>query len=236
MKKLILCCAFIPFFFAQVFGQNTGEIKGTVYDSQNKQTLPGASVYVKVGDNLIGVLSDLNGNYTIKPLSAGIYNVTIKYTGMETVIINNVTVDPAKITYIDDMYLAEAVITIGGNMPIIYGYTDPIIDPDPKITIRPKQFKDIAGNTNINKIISSMTSEVMVSENDELYFRGSRSDNFVYIVDGVKSIDGQAHIPSGAIGSMTVYTGGVPAAYGDFTGGVVVIESMGYFDWLNSRR
>ncbi len=236
MKKLILCCAFIPFFFAQVFGQNSGEIKGTVYDSHNKQTLPGASVYVKVGDNLIGVLTDLNGNYTIKPLAAGVYNLTIKYTGMETVIINDVTVDPAKITYIKDMYLADAVITVDGEIPVIYAYTDPLIEPDHRITIRPKQFKEMAGSTNINNIVSSTTSEIMVTENQELYFRGARSDNFVYIVDGVKSIDGQAHIPSNAIGSLTVYTGGVPAAYGDFTGGVIVIESMGYFDWLNMQK
>ncbi|MEI6124232.1 MAG: carboxypeptidase-like regulatory domain-containing protein [Bacteroidota bacterium] len=236
MKKLILCCALISFLFAQSFAQNTGEIKGTIYDETSKQTLPGASVYVKVGDNLVGVLTDLNGNYTIKPLNAGIYNVTIKYTGMETVIINNVNVSPAKITFIDDQYLAEVVITLDKDIATIIEWKDKIIDPDPKFTIRPKEFKSIAGNTDLTKIISSMSSDIMVTENKELYFRGSRNDNFVYIVDGVKSSDGQAHIPSLAIGSITVYTGGVPAAYGDFTGGCVVIESMGYFDWLNSQK
>jgi len=38
------------------------------------------------------------------------------------------------------------------------------------------------------------------------------------------------------IGNMTVYTGGVPAKYGDFTGGVVVIESKSYSDYVIEKR
>jgi hypothetical protein len=35
---------------------------------------------------------------------------------------------------------------------------------------------------------------------------------------------------------MTVYAGGIPARYGDFTGGVIVVETMGYFDWLKMQQ
>ena len=236
MKKFILCCALIPFLLAQSFSQNTGEIKGKVYDSQNKQTLPGAYVYVKVGDNMIGTATDINGNFTIKPLNAGIYTIFYKYTGKQTAEVKDVPVDPARITFMDDKYLDDTVFSVGGEEAVITAFRDKIIDPEPKITIRPKEIKEIAGKNDINLIIKSMTSQVMVTENKELYFRGARNDNFVYIIDGVKSPDGKAHIPSGAIGSLTVYTGGVPAQYGDFTGGCIVIESIGYFDWLNSQK
>jgi outer membrane receptor protein involved in Fe transport len=43
-----------------------------------------------------------------------------------------------------------------------------------------------------------------------------------------------ARIPSSAIGSISVYTGGLPAKYGDTTGGVVVIETKSYMDLYNA--
>ena len=38
-------------------------------------------------------------------------------------------------------------------------------------------------------------------------------------------------IPGIAVGSVKVYTGGIPAAYGDVTGGVIVVETKSYFDY-----
>jgi len=69
-----------------------------------------------------------------------------------------------------------------------------------------------------------------------LYFRGERSQAVLYIVDGVKTMDGRLGIPGSAIGHLTVYSGGVPAKYGDFTGGVVVIETQSYFDIVSQRN
>jgi hypothetical protein len=42
--------------------------------------------------------------------------------------------------------------------------------------------------------------------------------------------------PSMAIGSIMVYTGGVPSKYGDYSGGVVVVETMSYFDWVAQQE
>jgi hypothetical protein len=46
----------------------------------------------------------------------------------------------------------------------------------------------------------------------------------------MKSITGDIGIPGQAIGSLKVYTGGVPARYGDLSGGVIVVETKSYFD------
>jgi hypothetical protein len=35
---------------------------------------------------------------------------------------------------------------------------------------------------------------------------------------------------------MVIYTGGIPAKYGDTMGGVVVLETKGYFDLLRERK
>jgi len=49
-------------------------------------------------------------------------------------------------------------------------------------------------------------------------------------------VNSSAMIPTRGIGNMTVYSGGVPAKYGDFTGGVIIVESEGYFSWMNKKR
>ena len=41
--------------------------------------------------------------------------------------------------------------------------------------------------------------------------------------------------PAVAISSYSVYTGGLPAKYGDTSGGVIEIETKSYFDLYNQR-
>ena len=71
---------------------------------------------------------------------------------------------------------------------------------------------------------------------DGLFFRGSRSENMCYFVDGVKLGARLSGVPNDAISSMSVYTGGLPARYGDVTGGVVAIETKSYFDLYQQRN
>ena len=86
------------------------------------------------------------------------------------------------------------------------------------------------------KLASTITPGVYKSPtSDDLYFKGARADAMVYFVDGVKmsSLKG---VPPDAINSISVYTGGVPAKYGDFTGGVIAIETKTYFDLYQQRQ
>ena len=228
MKKLFICCAFFLFLAAQVFGQNTGTIKGRLYDDETKQSLPGANIVISGGNSNIGCLTDVDGYYVIKPLSPGRYSIKISYMGYETVIVDNILVNPGEITFMDDIFVSMEGKTLTGVEK--KEYIDPLIKIVPVNVLRPNEYKGIAGKRDLTSIISKMNSDIYSSEQGELFFRGARSDNFVYIVDGVKSIDGQANIPSLAIGSISVYTGGVPANYGDFTGGCIVIETKSFYE------
>jgi hypothetical protein len=230
MKKLIAFSAVIVVMAAQCIAQGTGEIKGRLFDEKTKQTLPGAYVIVKNGIINTGTVTDNNGDYSVKSLSSGKYTLIISYMGYKSDTINEVLVNPGNITRMDDLYVSKEGIMVGGKLVEIIEQRDPMIRPIPIIFIRNDDMEKMAGNSKLENVLSKLTSEIYVNEDNEIYFRGSRSDNFVYIVDGVKSPDGQAHIPSGAIGSMAVYTGGVPAQYGDFTGGCIVIETKSFFD------
>ena len=81
----------------------------------------------------------------------------------------------------------------------------------------------------VASLATTMSSEVKMSEDGELMFRGARKGDMIYMLDGIKSNDVN-NVPSCAIGRMMVYTGGLPAKYGDTLGGAVVVETLSYFD------
>jgi outer membrane receptor protein involved in Fe transport len=93
------------------------------------------------------------------------------------------------------------------------------------------QFEDNPLRKNPVALIASSSPDIYKAPNsDELYFRGSRSDAMAYFVDGVKVPGRLSGVPPASIASITMYTGGLPARYGDVTGGVVAIETKSYFD------
>jgi len=208
-----------------------GTIKGTVIDSLTEAPIPYANVYVKYGDNLIGAQTDFDGTFTIKPIPSGTYNLYVSYIGYGDKIITDIAVKNDKITFQNNITLVNGreleTVVIAGEKPLV----DP--EETSSKTLDNLVLRSVADNGSINKLAAISGSDIQVSDDDkEIYFRGSRSGDALYIIDGMRMINPQAFCPSLAIGNMTVYTGGVPAKYGDFTGGVIVIETQSYFDWL----
>ena len=87
----------------------TIEIKGTVFDSK-KETMPGASVYVK-GTN-IGVITDANGKFEIKvPNEKSILVFSfVGYISQEVPVGNKAVID---VVLADDAVLLKDVVVIG---------------------------------------------------------------------------------------------------------------------------
>lgn len=217
--------------------QNTGEIQGKVFDLSSGEPLIGTSVFVRIGGSLIGTASDIDGRFTIKPLNSGIYNVEFSYMGYKEQKYTNVQVNPDKITILDPMKLAPDMAMFD-SIPVIYGWKQKLIDPeDPgKMSITATHLKNNPNLRSPLKMISTLIPGVTESRDGEgLHFRGSRTNAIAYFIDGVKQGDNFSPIPSSAIGSMTVYTGGLPAKYGDVTGGVIVIETKSFFDLYNAQ-
>lgn len=217
-----------------VFSQSGGTIKGTIVDKSTGQPIPYANVYVKYGDNLIGNVCDFDGNFTIKPIPPGEYTVYVTNLGYGEKQLMGVAVYQDKITFVKEIEL-----TAGIDVPGVDIFGDQLIDPE-ATTMRPLSAKEIAnipGKQSINTLVALTGSDIQVSDdNSEIYFRGSRSGDALYIIDGARMINPESMCPSVAIGSIQVYTGGVPAKYGDFTGGVIVIETQSYFEWLAAKE
>jgi len=236
MKKLIYTALLLFGAINLIAQSNMGTLKGKVTEEGTNSPIPFAIVSVQVGGEKIGASTDLDGKFTIKPLSPGTYNVEITSSEYNTAIVNGVAINGDKITFLNDITMTQGNMLKGFTIKV---WRKKLIDPeDTKIqTISAKDIVVLPVRTNINKIAQTMSSEISVSEDgNEIYFRGSRNGDVIYFIDGVKITGGRPLIPSAGIQAMRIYTGGIPAKYGDMMGGVIMVETKSYFDYYNAWK
>ena len=91
------------------------------------------------------------------------------------------------------------------------------------------QIENIAAPKNdVIAILIAVTPGVLATaDGKDIYMRGSRRGTTAYYIDGNKII-GSPDVPGLGISGMEILTGGVPAEYGDCTGGLVIITSKDY--------
>ncbi len=110
------------------------------------------------------------------------------------------------------------------------------VDEPNTLVIKSAELKHNALIKNPAKLIGSLTPELKTDENGQFIVRGSRAGSTATYIDGMRLTGGLGNFPGSAIKSISVYTGGVPAKYGDITGGVVVIETKSYFDYFYNSQ
>jgi len=49
-------------------GQSNGSLSGVIIESKDSIAMPGVQVYVKTKNGLVGMVTDINGHFTLKPL------------------------------------------------------------------------------------------------------------------------------------------------------------------------
>lgn len=203
-----------------------GEIRGTVTDSLTSTPLPDVIVTMQYKGGIKQQITDAEGNYAFKPLEPGTYDLTFSLLGRQTVQVSNVTLGGGGLVYVNKpMGLGHTLIDVE-----VYG--DKIdMRTDPKhVTIDKQTFRNFAGDRGIAPVMTAIIPTAYASSEKKgsgVGFRGSRTDATQYYVDGVKVI-GELNIPQMGIEEVTVITGGLPAQYGDATGGVVLITTGSY--------
>ena len=237
MKKELKILGTLFLMITSTLGFSQGEIHGKIYEKESNLPAIGATVFVEVGGNKVGTVTDIAGRYKLKPLNAGVYNLSIKLMGMNPVVMSEVLVNKDKITWIKDVSLSA---NIELNVLIIeelrYKDSERLIKvEDPTaMTMTSAEIEKSPLLREPVDLIATMPG--VTKKGDQLYFRGARSDAILYFIDGVKNRGNGLGIPSSAIGEITVYTGGIPAKYGDVTGGIVVVETKSYFDLYNANK
>ena len=221
ISKLIVVC--LLFAVGNTMAQS-GEIRGKVTDQNNGTPLSFATVAYSENGTTKGVITYLNGEYKIKPLTPGKYNLTFNYVGYSGFTLNDVQVSAEKITF------ADAALNYNNLIPPVEVFWEPpLIDPGVTAVMDIIETEEIEQSLerSITGLVANTAGVYQKDEGSSLNIRGTRENSTLYVVDGIK-MTGPFSLPKGAIAEISVITGGIPAMYGDASGGVVLITTKSY--------
>ncbi len=238
MRKLylslfvLICASAVS--FAQ---QGKGSIKGKVTDSATGEGVPFCNVLVYLNGNQVnGSTTDFDGNYTIKPIDPGTYEVEFSFVGYTTQRVNGFIVKSNKTNFLDATLSESDGIDL--EEAVVIDYAVPLIDKDGGAsggTVTREDLAKMPGRSAAS-IATTVAGVSSAGTGGELSVRGSRTSGTFYYIDGIK-VRGSTNLPKAALEEVSVITGGVPANYGDATGGIISITTRGassfYFGGLD---
>ncbi|MBR9860989.1 TonB-dependent receptor [bacterium] len=201
---------------------NFGKIQGTITDAKTKAPIAYATIIVqKDGVNKGGAYSDAEGNYAVSALEPGEYSITVKYLSYTDKVVTGVTVNANSITF-QNIEMSEGDAEKIGVVTVTAGR--PMIEKDKnQTTLSGEEIKKLP-TRDLNAIAATTSGVTQTSSG--LSFMGSRSDGNAYYVDGVRVI-GSNSVIQATQGQIDVIQSGIPAAYGDFTGGAINVTTRG---------
>ncbi|MCD6659586.1 MAG: mucoidy inhibitor MuiA family protein [Lentimicrobium sp.] len=107
---------------------NDGALKGRILDKTTKEPIPFVTITLESNNRQIaGTTSDFEGNYTIKPVASGRYDLKASFVGYKPVMVSNIVISSGKTTF-NDIYLEETVINIESLE--VADYKVPLISKD----------------------------------------------------------------------------------------------------------
>jgi outer membrane receptor protein involved in Fe transport len=207
-----------------VFSQS-GALKGKILDKTTKEPIPFANIIVENnGTQAGGTTSDFNGEYSIKPLNPGKYDIKASYVGYKPVLIRGFVVRSEKTEFQD--IIMEPTATELQTYEVV-DYKVPLISKDNTTSGQNITAEEISKMPSRN--VSSVAASVggVFSRDGEIgSMRGQREDGNVMYIDGIR-VRGSSSLPESAIEQVSVILGGVPAQYGDATGGIINVTTKG---------
>jgi len=234
MKKilvLLISCFSLSSVLAQ---SNFGKLQGKVNDAKTKKAIAYATIILeKDGIRKGGAYTDEDGKYVINALDPGNYSVTVKYLDYKDKKITDVDVFANGTKYLN-IEMSQLSAEDGGGEelgPVVIRAGKPMIEKDNNSkTIGSKDIAKLP-TRNLNAI-AGITSGANQTSGGGISFLGSRTDATAYFVDGVRVL-GSSSVPQSAQGQIEIIQSGVPAQYGDFTGGAIVITTKGPSRFVN---
>lgn len=202
----------------------TAVLTGKVVDSESKEALTGATVFI-IG-TYKGSYTDSEGRFRIEGIKAGDYSIRFSYIGYGEKVYNGIRLTNGQSTNLN-VELNSSVRTLG-EVEIVGQRT--LIDLESgqsQILIGEEEIAELSVK-NVQEIVAM---QVGVNETpDGIQIRGGRVYETAYLIDGINAQDPLAGTGFGvdvnpdAVKSVEVITGGSGAEFGDGTAGVVLTQ------------
>ena len=231
LRKLNLVLVSVLLTMSYGFSQTgLGTLKGVVSDADSGEPIPFAKVVIKQGDLIkAGAETDFDGSFQINSINAGSYDVVIsnEVEGYKSQKMTGVKISSEQITFLDDIALGKGKDVQDMEEVEVIAYKIPLINKDGGASGTTITREDIARLPVRSAAgVAGTVGGVNAQEGGGISVRGSRSDATYYYIDGIK-VRGSANLPKSAIEEVKVITGGVPANYGDVTGGIISVTTRG---------
>jgi outer membrane receptor protein involved in Fe transport len=231
---------FVSSFF--ILQQNEGNIGGKIIDSRNLQPLPGATVFVESLNR--GVAADKEGNFLLRNIPAGSYNLSFRFIGYTPVNRANVVVAPNRTTTLE---IRMNIDLIEGDEVEVRGtyFERP---RDAIISANSMDFEEIRRSpgdlVDIQRVVQVLPSVASGSDQlNEIIVRGGNPGENLFLMDHIEipnpnhfAVQGAGGGPINLLNSYMVreidfYAGAFPARYGDKASSVMNISLRnGSFD------
>jgi hypothetical protein len=211
--------------FTAMAQSSVGSLEGRILDAVNKQPLMFATVAIyKAGSESLetGTNTDIDGNYSLSNLDPGKYDVKVSYTGYGEKTIADVTVFSGEIMRLN-IELSEGIDV----QEVVVVWVEPLIRTDNTTQGKKITSEDISNlpSKSINGIVSTTAGVTSTDDGQGFNVRGGRENSTIVYVDGVRYNSNQ--IPQTEVEQLEVMIGGIGAAYGDVTSGVISITTKG---------
>ena len=201
----------------------TGGVYGTIIDDKG-EPIPFANVAIlQAGQVVTGSTTDFDGKYKIKSIKPG-NDYTIKASSVGFTAQERTGVVIKAEQNIEVKFEMSAGVKLDEVQ--VVAYVIPLIEKDggSKTTVTGADIEKMPSRG----ASAAVTTVAGVQDNDGAIgsIRGTREGSTNTFIDGVK-VRGSVNIPQAAYEQVSVLTGGIPAQYGDATGGVISITTKG---------
>lgn len=222
-KFLLLICILIT---SSAIAQTTGKITGKVIDKETGEPLPYVNVII-VGTHM-GAATSLDGTYFIINVPVGEYTVKASIIGYKVMTVENVKVS-AGLTTVLNFQLEPTVLELE---EVVVTAKRPIVQKDVTSTVRLIEGETIERMPvrEFQEVVALQAGAVETGRalSGGLHVRGGRSNEVVYIVDGINVNDPVRNVPgvilaASAIEELQFLSGGFNAEFGEAMSGVVNI-------------
>ena len=205
------------FFLNSAFAQTTGKISGKVFDKETGKPMVGTNIIVE--GTKMGAAADADGEFFIINVRPGMYNVIASMIGYSTTMVQNVRVN---VNSTSDIIFELSQEAIEGEVVVVTAKKI-AIKKDQTSSIRNISADeiDILPVESINQIVQLQPGIV------GSHFRGGRSNESSYMIDGVMVTESFNHtnaiveVTPDAVEDIEVITGTFNAEYGNAMSGVV---------------
>jgi outer membrane receptor protein involved in Fe transport len=206
----------------------TGVLAGTVTDAATGAALSGANVSI-VGTELATV-TDARGRYVITNVLPGTIRLKVSLIGYTDAEVTDVAVTQGQPTSLDVALQPTVVEAVGAEAKVTA----------PRVSLRPEVTSSVY-------VVTAADEQLTLSQPNDRYqfpglvfaqpgvvpdstfyphIRGARSNQVGYYLDGIPITEPDANvfatnIVSVGLDRLELYTGGYPAEYGGWTGGII---------------